>query len=275
MAGNDSGLVGQGEKAGVDGVDDLLGIAAWKVGATDASREESVASEDHLQRREIKTDGTLGVTWSVDNSGGVVVEADMTSIRETFVGRSGFRGFDAQPGCLSRHHMEERKVIFVEEDRRSGEGFELECAANVIDVGVGDEDLLEGETESGEAAMNAVDIIARVDDDGFTGFLVAQDGAVALQWADGEGLEDHGFIVERRPQVKTHPSAAQGTRMIGFKRTNKCCEKGLTARLYCWLSSNFVSKLAEAPSSLILTWPFSLPVTSGPDEPCMRLSSVE
>ena len=49
----------------------------------------------------------------------------------------------------------------------------------------------------GETAVDAADLVAGIDDDGFAGFLVAQDGAVALQRADGKGLEDHGFIVER------------------------------------------------------------------------------
>ena len=67
----------------------------------------------------------------------------------------------------------------------------------MVDVGVGDEDLLEGETEGGEAAMDAADFVAGIDDDGFAGGLVGKDGAVALQRADGKGLENHEFIVER------------------------------------------------------------------------------
>ena len=75
--------------------------------------------------------------------------------------------------------------------------FELERAADMVDVGVGDEDLLECEAEVGEAAVDAGDLVAGIDDDGFAGFLVGNDGAVALQRADRKGLENHGFIVER------------------------------------------------------------------------------
>ena len=46
--------------------------------------------------------------------------------------------------------------------------------------------------------MNARDLVSRVDDDCLAGFLIAQQGAVALQGADRKGLENHVSIVERR-----------------------------------------------------------------------------
>jgi hypothetical protein len=38
-----------------------------------------------------------------------------------------------------------------------------------------------------------VDVVAGVDDHGFVGGFVADDGAVALQRADGEDFVDHDF----------------------------------------------------------------------------------
>ncbi len=108
---------------------------------------------------------------------------------------------DAEPGGLLGHDLQLGQIVFVEEDGRAGEALELERAADVVDVGVGDEDLLEREAEIGEAAMDAADLVAGIDDDGLAGLFVAQDGAVALQRADGKGLEDHGLIVER---LRTH-----------------------------------------------------------------------
>ena len=43
---------------------------------------------------------------------------------------------------------------------------------------------------------NLRDVVSRIDDDGFVGGLVAQDGAIAAQWTDGKGLEDHVLILE-------------------------------------------------------------------------------
>jgi len=145
----------------------------------------------------VEADGTLGVTGSVDDLGGKAVEADDQAVAQVVVRRSGFGCIDAQPTGLVGHDLELGKVIFIHEDGRAGEFFELEGATDVVDVGVGDEDLLELEAEGVESAGDAAYLVAGVDDDGFAGFFVAQDGAVALQRADGEGFEDHGFILCR------------------------------------------------------------------------------
>ena len=81
------------------------------------------------------------------------------------------------------------------------ESFEFERASNVVDVGVGDEDLFELEAEGGEAAMDARDLVSWIDDDGFSRSFIAEQCAVALERADGEGLEDHGFIVRAPGRV--------------------------------------------------------------------------
>ena len=124
-----------------------------------------------------------------------MLEADNEAVGEALIGRGDFRCIDAEPGSLLVHHGEEGQVVFVQQDGSAGEALELERAANVVNVGVGDEDLLELEAEGVETAGDAVDLVAGVDDDGLAGFLIAQDGAVAFQRADGEGLDDHEAIV--------------------------------------------------------------------------------
>ena len=86
------------------------------------------------------------------------------------------------------------KALLPWRDALANAGF----ASDMIDVGVGNKDLLESKGEGGEAAMDAGDLVSGIDDDGFAGFLVGQNCAVALQRADREGLKDHGFIVGRR-----------------------------------------------------------------------------
>ena len=61
----------------------------------------------------------------------------------------------------------------------------------MVDVGVGDDDLFDGEVVAVEDGLDAGDVVAGVDDDGFAGGLVAEDGAVALEEADGEDFVDH------------------------------------------------------------------------------------
>jgi hypothetical protein len=92
---------------------------------------------------------------------------------------------------LNVHHFHQGQVVLVIEDGGAGELLKAVGAGDVIDVGVGDDDLLDGEVVFGEQGEDARDVLARVDDDGFAGGFVAEDGAVALERAYGEGFEDH------------------------------------------------------------------------------------
>ena len=62
----------------------------------------------------------------------------------------------------------------------------------MVDVGVGDDDLLEGELVAGKGGDDAGDVVAGIDDDRLVGGFVSEDGAVALERADYEDFVDHG-----------------------------------------------------------------------------------
>ncbi len=197
MAGYDPGFVRQGEQAGLDGVDDLLGVAAGKVGAADAAGKERIASEDHVEWGEVKTDGALSMAGGMEDPGWVGAQADMLAISEDIIRRSGFRGFDTYPRRLFGHDLELGEVVFIEKDGGAGQGFEFDGSADVVDVSVRNQNLLEGEAERVESAMDAGDFVTRIDDDGFAGLLVGQNGAVALEGTDRKRFENHWFIVGR------------------------------------------------------------------------------
>jgi hypothetical protein len=65
-------------------------------------------------------------------------------------------------------------------------------------------------------------LVAGIDDDGLARLLVAQNGAVALQRADGKGLDDHGSILGAselgalRLRAETGDILV-GARMAGFR----------------------------------------------------------
>jgi hypothetical protein len=64
-------------------------------------------------------------------------------------------------------------------------------ASDVVDVGVGDDDLLDGEVVAGKECEDAGDVVAGVHDDGLAGGFVAEDGAVALEETDGKDFVNH------------------------------------------------------------------------------------
>ena len=69
----------------------------------------------------------------------------------------------------------------------------------MVDVGVGNQNLFEFQAQFGEAAVNSVDLVAGIDDDGLMGFFVAQQSAVACEWPDGKGLKDHDSDCRTEP----------------------------------------------------------------------------
>jgi hypothetical protein len=89
----------------------------------------------------------------------------------------------------------------VEEDGGAGDTPELRSAADVVDVRVRDDDLLQGELAAREPGEDVGDLISGVDDDGFAGLEVRQQGAVAAERTDREGLTQelgrHTWIVAR------------------------------------------------------------------------------
>jgi hypothetical protein len=81
----------------------------------------------------------------------------------------------------------------VHVDGRTGGGFEFGGSADVVDVGVSDDDGLHLELMVVEdlLQMSEVGPIAGIDDDGFAGGFIAEDRAVALQGAGGKDFVDH------------------------------------------------------------------------------------
>jgi hypothetical protein len=194
VAWDDSRLVGQGEQSVVEGAEDLAAVAAGEVGATDGAGEERVAGEEKILRREVQADAALGVSWGVEDAGGVAGDAGGAAVFGAGVGGNDFGRWDAKPSCLLIHHRKLGQVVLVEQNGSARGLLQARCSADVVDVAVGDDDLLEGEAVFVEKGENLGDIVARVDDHGFAGGLVAENGAVALQRPNRKGFEDHNAL---------------------------------------------------------------------------------
>jgi hypothetical protein len=188
---NDGGVARKREKTVVNGGDELVGVAPGKVSAAYRTGEEGVTGEEEGLLGEVETDAALGVAGGVEDGAGEVGDGDDFVVVEGVVGGGDFGGGDAEPGGLDVHHFDQGKVELVVEDGCSGELLEALCSGDVVDMGVGDDDLLDGETVSLEGGDDAGDFVAGVDDDGLAGGFVAQDGAVAVEGTYDEDFVDH------------------------------------------------------------------------------------
>src|ERR1700724_2199494 len=102
------------------------------------------------------------------------------------VGWDDFGGFDSEPAGLNIHHFEQRHVGFVHDDGGAGEAAKVGGSGYVVDVGVGDDYLLEFEVKLLEEGVDGGDVVAGVYDGGFARVLISEDGAVAGDGADAE-----------------------------------------------------------------------------------------
>ena len=202
MAWDDDDLVGKGEEGVVDGLDQLAGVASGQVCAAYRTGEEGVPGEQESLLGKVEADAAFRMAGGVQDGAGQAGDGYGLAMFEAGVGWSDFGGGDAEPSGLDIHHFDQGKVVLVVENGRSGEAFELLCSTDVVDVRVGDDDLLDGELMLLKNADDAGDIVAGIDDDGFAGSFVTKDGAVALERADDEDLVDHGLRVKVGANLK-------------------------------------------------------------------------
>ncbi len=175
----------------MDGGEELADITSGEVGAAYGAGEEGVSCQEEGLGGEIEADAAFGVARGVEDGSGKAGDGDELSVFEGVVGARGGGGGDAEPAGLDIHHLDQREVVLVVEDGGTGELLETMGSGDVVDVSVGDDDLLDGEAVGGEEGHDARDVVAWIYDDGFVGELISEDGAVALERADGENLVDH------------------------------------------------------------------------------------
>jgi hypothetical protein len=82
----------------------------------------------------------------------------------------------------------------VEQDGRSRGGSQLHRSAHMVNVSMSDDDLLDMKIVFADQFENVLHVITGINDDGLARGLISNDGAVALQRADGNDFVDHAGI---------------------------------------------------------------------------------
>jgi hypothetical protein len=220
MAWNDDGIIGQGEDAVAQGSHDFLKRASGEIGAADASREQGVAGDQQFFRRKIETDAAFCMAGSVENVRRQAARPQRFAISDTRFDCNFARRGDADPRCLNVEHFQQCIIVLIEQDWGASLRAQPHRSAYVIDVGVGDDDLLHIKLVLADDGENILNIVAWIDDHGFVRDLVADDGAVTLQRADGKDLMDHELIFA---QAKTiHHLSRVVTRGVSGALRRRC-----------------------------------------------------
>jgi hypothetical protein len=195
-------FIGQGHERIAEGAQDFLHGATGEIGASDRAGEEGVAGDEFLVGREIEAHTAFGMAGGVEDAGGNGPGRDAFTGGDALIDLDFAGGAHADPGGLLVEHFQKGIVILIEQDGSAGEGAEFHRSADVVDVGVSDDDLLDLKVVFLEKGEDVFEIITGVDDHCFAGGFVSDDGAVALQGADREYFVDHGDIVATRVRGK-------------------------------------------------------------------------
>jgi len=150
------------------------------------------------------------MTGSMNDLSWVAVKSNGLAIDQALIRKRNFRCRNADPGCLVVHHLEQGKIVLIQEDGGTREAFELQGPSDMIYVGVRDENLAEFEAEFRESSVDAADLVSGIDHDRLAGSFIAKKSAVALQRSDRERLEDHAPILKGDVSLDHRETIARG-----------------------------------------------------------------
>jgi hypothetical protein len=200
MAGNHYGLIIERQEFGVDRPQDLLRIAAGQIGPADAVHKQRVARDEFAFGWNPQADAALGVAGCLKNMELGRPQLHRIALARCHVDCGLFGCRYPQPSCLRVQVIVKLLIVGVHVDRRAGGRFQLLGAADMVDVGMSNDDSLYAQVVLGQSGQNDVDFIAWVDHHCFAALLVAEDGAIALQDADRQDFVNHtnlSFAQER------------------------------------------------------------------------------
>ena len=88
-------VIGEGEKAVVDRLQDLLGVAAGEIGSADGAGEKGVTGNEEGLVGQVEAAAAVGVARGVDDGAGESDDGDRLAVLEVFVGGRNLGGGDA------------------------------------------------------------------------------------------------------------------------------------------------------------------------------------
>lgn len=106
---------------------------------------------------------------------------------------SALRSGNSEPLRLDVEMAIKLDIAFVDEDGRAGGAVKTGEAADMVNVGVGADDGADFQIVAEQNFEDALDFVSGVHDDGFAGRRIAQDGAIALEQADGDDFVYKAF----------------------------------------------------------------------------------
>ena len=159
-------------------------VAAGEIGAPNGAAKESVTGNDLVLLGQVKAHAAGRMAGGEQNAHLLPQAIEGFAGRKATVDGEGLGLGDAGPLGLLRQHVIGGLVFGVHGDGGTEMALELGDGTDVVNVGVGQQNLLD--REAFEERQNFLELVARIDDDGSP--LAAQNGAIALENAQREKI---------------------------------------------------------------------------------------
>ena len=199
MAGDEHRVVAHGPQAFADAGDELRVVAARKVSAADAAGEQHVAHEGALRLGRMKHHVARRVTGAVAHGQHAIAHLHRVAILQPARGREAGHLRKAEHAALFGDAVDPELVARVRaDDGQAQPRAQLGRATGVVDVGVGEPDLLQVDAQLLHRRLDARQVATGVDDGGLLRGIAPDDGAVLRERGDGDGVvaEGSGHEVE-------------------------------------------------------------------------------
>lgn len=181
MAGVDLGFRGEGEQLGAYAIEEAIEVAAGQIGTADGAAEECIACDDSLCSGYVKADAGGGMTGRLTHFKLALAEGKLHAGAQ-FVLDGGEAGFgQVEHLSLLGDGLIEIVLTRVHPGIDAESLFHLGQGADVIEVGVGDEDALDANLQPFDLGEYAAGLIARVHNEGFAGVFVGENRAILLE----------------------------------------------------------------------------------------------
>ena len=205
VAGMHHGVVGKSEQFADERLHNFFQGATPEVRAANAAGEKRVACEKNRRGygylagvgRKEEARAAWSVARCMDHLCCETTPLERIAFAQELMDFGDRRRLDAEKAGLHLHRLIERNIVAVHQNRSARVVVEFFQTADMVDVRVGADDSLDGELVAAEQIHDAVNLVARVEDDGFARDGIADDGTVALQQADGNGEVQQALAVWR------------------------------------------------------------------------------
>jgi tRNA-modifying protein YgfZ len=232
VSGIDDHVIGQHEQLLADRADYFRHRAAPQIGASNAALKKSVACEEQRGFCGAVGDGFLRgsdscdfwlydeadasrrVAGGVQNLGRVTAPAQRVAFLHEILDIHDGGSGHAEPLRLHIEMAVEFQIVLMNQDRRACGAMQRGEAADVVNMRVRADDRANFQIMAAESFEDALGLVARVHNDGFARYRIAENRAVAFQQADGNDFVDE--VCGHEPH---------------YNRTNKSGSHGRQSRL--------------------------------------------